>query len=374
MAFQQITKRIPPTTDAEQLFIIEQDFDAEIYNNNTLSIIIRFHKRERLPFLEEALFSLAIQDWHDIEPIVVLQNGTDELREAVQEIINQQPWQISARCRIFSVSVPEGVDGRCALLNHGIARANGRYLAFLDDDDFVYHHGYSTLIQQLVDGERAIAIGGCRQARIQFEDNHWFVRTKGTPFAWGRARLDIVRDNFVPIHSYVIDRSRIGSFDLYFDELLPPLEDYDFLLRLFSSFEPDLSKLDTPVCEYRVREDGSNSIPYNDAAPPNVVTAYKRALRSINEKKKSLCFTVSISELAEFLEHAPRCEQQPAQPPARPPENDRVLRTILNEIYLFFSHHPEWEARLTKIVHGLWDLYGKIKERPTVRAKVGEGI
>jgi len=271
------------------------------YDNTTLSTIIRFHKKERMPFLEEALFSLAIQDWHDIEPIIVLQNGTEELRDTVAGIIDRQPWAKAPRHKILSISIPAGMDGRSTLMNYGIKSATGRYLSFLDDDDVVYQRGYATLIKQLIESGRPVAVGGCRTALAQNHNTHWFIQAKEMPYtSWGSTRLDLFRQNFVPIHSYVIDRSRIGEFELRFDDAFPPLEDYDFLLRLCAVFEPDFSQLGTPVCEYRIRLDGSNSIPYSPNASPAAVAAVERARQLIIERKKEITCLITISEAAEF--------------------------------------------------------------------------
>ena len=268
--------------------------------NNTLSVVIRFHQKDRLAFLEEAIFSLAIQDWHDLEVILVLQNGTEELKDTIVDIIKRQPWPGQPRYRILLIPIPPGIDGRSTLLNRGMENAAGRYLAFLDDDDFVYHHGYATLIDQLIAGGQAVAVGGCRRANIQHEGEHWFVESKDDFFAWGRSRIDMFRDNFVPIHSYVIDRSRLGSFELYFDDACPPLEDYDFLLRLFNTVEPDFSKLEVPVCEYRIRLDGSNSIAYGGNAPPEVVERQKRAQELIKGRKKQIIRGMSAVQRREL--------------------------------------------------------------------------
>lgn len=356
--------------------------DVPLALNQTLSVIIRFHQEERLPFLEEAIFSLTIQDWDDIEVIIVLQNGTEELRRAVIDIIARQPWPAAPQYKVLIVPVAQDVDGRSTLLNEGIARASGRYLAFLDDDDFVYHHAYATLIGQLMRGGRAVAIGGCRRANIRFERGHWYVQSKDNFFAWGRSRFDLFAENFVPIHSYVIDRSRLGSFDLYFDDAYPPLEDYDFLLRLFASFDPDLSQIDVPVCEYRIRMDGSNSIAYVPDAPPEVVLKQKRAQQLIQARKKSLirqmpaeqqrelraCIcTGVIDEAGENV--SPDAEPAPpapdgsaACPPlaaelsaaAQPGDERRILLQLTREVYVFFSHHPWWELQLSHMLHWVW--------------------
>jgi glycosyltransferase involved in cell wall biosynthesis len=340
---------------------------ADLYTGNkTISTIMRFHKKERLPFLEEALFSLAIQYWHDQEVIVVLQNGTDELKRAVLEMIDHQPWQGSPSFQVLIVEIPAGMDGRSTLLNRGIAHATGRYLAFLDDDDVVYQHGYTTLINQLVEGEAAVAVGGCRTAKVNNESGHWYVQTKETPFSWGRTRYDLFRDNFIPIHSYVIDRARVDAADLYFDDAFPPLEDYDFLLRLSANHEFDFSQLDIPVCEYRIH--GSNSIPYSPDAPPEAFAFQLRAQELIKERKKSLICAVPLNDLVELQEalikHEPPAQPEPQSQSGEPQESQlfqKFLDTVGNNIYAFFRRHPRVEKRLSNITHSGWRAYKRIR-------------
>lgn len=358
--------------------------------NQTLSVIMRFHQTTRLPFLEEAIFSLAIQDWPAIEVVVVLQNGTEELRQKVIDIIKHQPWPELPKYQVLIVPIPENIDGRSTLLNRGIAHGVGRYLAFLDDDDFVYQHGYSTLIRQLIDGGRAVAVGACRRANIQYESNHWFVQSKDNYFAWGRSRFDLFKDNFVPIHSYVIDRFRLGDFDLHFDDECPPLEDYDFLLRLFTTFDPDLSQLDVPICEYRIRMDGSNSLAYVADAPPEVIAKQTRAQQLIETRKRCLLQNMpedhvrviretvnpdifkepAIKELVPatpvqaiedaLIAAAPG--QRDARAESQRVEDRRVLLHLTQEIYLFFSYHPWWELRLSRVLHMFWSAYKSVKK------------
>lgn len=274
--------------------------DASPWNNATLSVIIRSHAPERLPMLEEAIFSLALQDWRDLELVIALQNAGEEFAEAVERLMHRQPWATMPKYQIVALHVPAGVDARSALMNLGIEQAAGRYLAFLDDDDVVYQHGYTTLIQQLREGGRAFAVGGCRRARLQPEAGDWYVRNKDNPWVWGQSRVDLFFDNFVPIHSYVIDRSRTGDFPLAFDETTSFLEDYHFLLQLCASFEPDLSRRDVPVCEYRIRLDGSNTVLESDPTPSEAkVERTRRAQQKLREKKDRLICRMNVTELAE---------------------------------------------------------------------------
>ncbi len=75
---------------------------------------------------------MALQNWADIEPIIVLQNGTDDLEQVIIDMLDHQPWRVPPQHKIVSVQIPEGMDGRSVLLNRGIERATGRYLSFLD--------------------------------------------------------------------------------------------------------------------------------------------------------------------------------------------------------------------------------------------------
>jgi glycosyltransferase involved in cell wall biosynthesis len=349
-----------------------------IHDNTRLSVIVRFHQEERLAFLEEAVFSLSIQDWRNLEVVIMLQNGTEELRRRVEAIVADQPWPDSPQYKIVIIPVGEGVDGRSVLLNQGIKNATGRYLAFLDDDDFVYQHGYATLIGQLVKGGRAIAVGGCRRAKIEYKSGHWFVQTKDNFFAWGRSRLDLIRENFVPVHSYVIDRARLGDFELYFDETFSILEDYDFLLRLCAQFEPDFSCFETPVCEYRIRLDGSNSIAHLPNAPAKVVAAQKRAQRLIKERKESLIHHMPAADLVKLKEgllenvgerqadgnESYYVREIDAEAVVyEPASENRVLLKIIQDIYLFFSRYPDWEKRLSHTLHTGWRAYKRLRRQ-----------
>ena len=325
--------------------------------NQTLSVIIRCHKEERLPFLEEAIFSLSIQDVVDIEVIVVIQNGTDGFKRNVLEIINHQPWQKEPLIQIHSVEIMAGVDGRSTLLTYGITQATGRYLAFLDDDDVVYQHGYRTLIQQLIEGNCPVAVGGCRTAKTTQEFNQWYIHVKETPFTAGRNRYDLFRDNFMPIHSYVIDRERVEATDLFFDDEMPPLEDYDFLLRLSSKYEFDFSQLDVFVCEYRIHT--VNSIPYTANATSEQILKYQRAFQLIEERKKKILCLVPLPDLIAI-------GVQPEQPKPEEivvSENSRILQKVLisfgDKIYDFFHNYPRLEKRLSNFANYWWKVYKK---------------
>jgi SAM-dependent methyltransferase len=223
-----------------------------------LSVVLRTHDPARLPQLDQALFSLALQAFEDLEVVVVVQGGAAAHLRAIEAAVEGQPWRAGVLRRVVSLDVRAGDDARARLLNLGVETASGRYLAFLDDDDLVYHHAYTTLIDELRRSGRALAIGGCRVATLR--PGQSYVTKKGQPFAYDSSasptwlRVQLFAANFVPIHSYVIDRRRLGAFELRFAADWTLLEDYEFLLRVCAVFEPSFACLDQPLGEYRFEE------------------------------------------------------------------------------------------------------------------------
>ncbi len=331
--------------------------DSLISDNEIISVIIRTHKETRLPFLDETLFSLAIQEWKDIELVVVLQNGTKEFEEKVMQLIKKHPFSDKIKIQIHSLSFPNNIDGRSTLLNYGIKCSVGRYISFLDDDDFVYQHGYKTLINQLKDSNCPIVIGGCRTAHFIKEKSNTYIKKKENPFTWGGSKFDLINDNFIPIHSYVIDKTRCNISDLKFDESFTLLEDYEFLLRFASKYEFDFSKFETIVCEYRVHLD--NSLPFVDKIPEN----HREALNRINEKKKQINFQIPIDKLKLLLDtqkyslklNGENEHEQIAISISKTHDNPQIIRRILNttgdKIYEFFETRPSLEKKASKLIH-----------------------
>jgi glycosyltransferase involved in cell wall biosynthesis len=310
-------------------------------DNSTLSVIIRSHDSNRLALLEEAIFSLALQFWREVEVVVVIQNGTPKAEALVAELIEKQPWIGPPRYQVLSLQFPPGFDGRSNLLTHGIQNAKGRYLAFLDDDDYVYQHGYRDLIESLKASQDVLAAGKCRVSKSRKSNGHWYIYDKNSQFQWGRNRADLFFDNFIPIHSYVIDRARVAPEDLWFDERLPPLEDYDFLLRLAAKYGFNFSNLDNPVCEYRYHE--TNSLQHDQYGQPVLTPKIQRARELIKARKDSLTISLSVRELLEL--------RKELQAPAPEPPADSGI-----EKKLFVDLLTKQNRSLNKVVDKIYDL------------------
>src|SRR2546428_2889288 len=217
-----------------------------------VSVVVRYHSTGKLDCLEEALFSLAVKKYDKLQFVLVVQQPDASLLPCLQTILQQQPFRLplateivdynndchpgtaeahSVKHLILPVAVPAGVDGRSHLLNWGMRFAQGQYLAFLDYDDVVYGEIYQALITRLQSVEAAVAFGGTRLAVVNVMDSSsssMFIESK-RPFVnekKTKAHL-LLQGNFFPLHSYVIDRSRVNQQDLYIDPKLSRLEDYE---------------------------------------------------------------------------------------------------------------------------------------------------
>src|SRR5215510_2542171 len=216
-----------------------------------VSVVVRYHPAAKLDWLEEALFSLAVQKYDKLQVILVVQQPDSSLLRCLQTILQKQPFRLplatevvdhdkdcgtgldaasSVKHLILPVTVPDGEDGRSHLLNRGMSIAQGQYLAFLDYDDVVYGEIYRSLVTRLQSVEAVLALGGARIAIVNVLDSSFctmFIESK-RPFTHARkTKVHLfLQGNFFPIHSYVIDRSRVEQKDLYIDTRLSRHEDH----------------------------------------------------------------------------------------------------------------------------------------------------
>lgn len=176
-----------------------------------VSVIIRSMDR---PTLTDALNSLALQTYPNIEVVLVNAKGLDH-------------QEITQGCGRFPIRMI-GTDSclnRSLAANMGLDAALGEYLMFLDDDDwFDANH-----IQKLVagirehEGYKAVYTG----VRCVDESKNPLPNKFDKPFD----SVQIVAGNYIPIHAVLFSR---GLLDLgcRLDESLVLYEDWDFWIQL----------------------------------------------------------------------------------------------------------------------------------------------
>lgn len=220
--------------------------------NDLISIIIRtMPGREK--FLDKCLFILSGQLHKNIEPIIVVQKlQNDDSLEKIESIVSI--WKNYFKC-FKLLSHTANHDARSHSLNLGMQAATGHYLAFLDDDDKVYPDHYSNMISKLQTSTNAWAYSDIILATYNINNQ---LISRLTPFKKDRySFITHLQGNFIPIHSFVIDRNRAQDIG-WVDESMDKNEDYEFLLRLAYHYEP--LYVEKYSAEYSVRSDGTNTI------------------------------------------------------------------------------------------------------------------
>ena len=178
-----------------------------------VSLIIR--TKNRLVLLAEALHSVVQQTYPKIEVIVVNDGGED-----VSEIVESfNDTKLSIILVQFLTSL-----GRSKAANVGLDRANGEYIAFLDDDDWLDPEHISLLMNALSsnpDKEIAYSCVVCVDEKKQLIGNNFCQ-----PFN----RMLLLTGNYIPIHA-VLFSSAIVDSGCRMDESLDLYEDWDFWLQ-----------------------------------------------------------------------------------------------------------------------------------------------
>ncbi|MGO9119985.1 MAG: glycosyltransferase [Desulfomonilaceae bacterium] len=299
----------------------------------TVSVIIRFHDRGKIAVLDQALFSLATQHYPHVQVIVAVHNGDGQLLKRIETIIDKQPFIINRNILcvtevlnnpttrgsasdvpshlVLSVYVPEGLDGRSILLNEGLKVAEGRYLAFLDYDDVVYPHAYEVLISRLNESGKAVALGGCLIAHLKFvaPDQPYLIENKTLRIVGDRPLLQIFAKDIVPIHTFVVDTTRVERNDLVFDTNVTCYEDYLFLLRLAAKYRFDFETLSQPIAEYRQRDDGTNTIMVGPYCPLKE-RKWQESAQHVEDVKKEMAVTANAAEITSLVLERDKLEDE----------------------------------------------------------------
>ena len=106
-----------------------------------LSVIVPVYNTEK--YLEKSIKSIIKSKFKDLEIIIVNDGSTDNSEEIIKEIIEEN--------KDFKIKYLKKENGGLSdARNYAIPYANGKYISFVDSDDYIDENLYLNLIEQLL--------------------------------------------------------------------------------------------------------------------------------------------------------------------------------------------------------------------------------
>ena len=196
--------------------------------SGTISVIVPVYNVEE--YLPRCLESILGQTYRDLQVILVDDGSTDGSSRLCAEFAERDP-------RIECIRISN--SGVSAARNRGLEAAKGRWIGFVDADDYIESGFYETLVTHLTHSDKQIV---CCGVRAEDTEGNRIERFKGRRFPAGEQDFD--RDD--ALLRYLNPDTRILYWavwnKLYSAELLKGIafengrviaEDFDFTLRCF---------------------------------------------------------------------------------------------------------------------------------------------
>lgn len=205
-------------------------------NKTQVSVICRTLGR---PELQQALRSIASQDYPSIEIVLVDATGDNSLDAA------------GAGERHLELVTTGAPLSRSQAANAGLAAAHGKYIQFLDDDDWLDSNHVSQLVDALESSDKvAAAYSSTQKTNAKGESLNYVFSEDFDPIL-------LMRDNYIPIHAILFDSALLEK-GCRFDEAFDIYEDWDFWLQL--SQHTDFQHIDSITAYYREGGDSDTAV------------------------------------------------------------------------------------------------------------------
>lgn len=282
---------------------------TQLSNNSILlpevTTIIRFHKAGDFNELVNALLCLQAMQDCIVTPLIAAQDLSDSQTQKLDSILDKLLWRNNIAPRVIHFDSPNGLsDLRSQMLNESLLLIETQYAAFLDYDDRLMPHAYSWLIERLKTTEKAVSYG--RVYRTDFSSRTGKLLQRNKTFEYGSTYEDFLERNHAPLHSFMLDLTRLNLQDIEYVNEQKYMEDYYLMLQLVSQENADWEGLRTNVYigDYMHSVDRLHTLAFSSEAAKDEVIAdpvYHKAESLINNLKQKIALSNAKQEMTSAL-------------------------------------------------------------------------
>lgn len=186
--------------------------------NAMVSVIIPVYNRGDT--IKRAIDSVLCQTYKNLELIIVDDCSNDNTLQVIREFQDKR----------MKVITSERNSGANAARNKGIMAAKGQYVAFQDSDDEWVQDKLKIQLRDMID--RNLSASFCAHRRIDGRSESIVPDDYEDKKKYETELMNVLADcNVVSTQTLIV---RIDVFDKigYFDEEMPRLQDYEFVIRL----------------------------------------------------------------------------------------------------------------------------------------------
>lgn len=177
-----------------------------------VSVIITCYNHGQ--FLAQAIESVQQQTYQPIEIVVVDDGSTDNTREVAKQFASVK-------------YVFQNNAGLSAARNKGLKESTGKFLVFLDADDWLYPEGVAINLNYLKRNKHCVLVSGTHDK----VDNWGNVIGEEQKVVEKNHYCELLQGNYIGMHAAVMYH-RILFTEFQFDTTLKACEDYDLYLKI----------------------------------------------------------------------------------------------------------------------------------------------
>ena len=175
-------------------------------------------------------------------PFIAAQDLEEDQTNMLSDMIKKLEWMDGLEPQVHHFRSSSGSeDLRAKMLNESLKLVKTRYAAFLDYDDLLMPIAYSYLINRLEQTGKAISFA--RVYSTEYENETGTLRKRTRVYNYGRSYNDFLAHNHAPLHSFMLDMTKIDLRDIVYNNGQRFLEDYYLTLQIFTSKNADWASL-----------------------------------------------------------------------------------------------------------------------------------